>query len=253
MRYLMEVSILIGSTGYVGSYLLENMVFEKFAHKSDISSLANIATDVLICAGMPATKWLANENPEEDFTNMNCLWDVVQTICAESPILISTIDVYSDPIAVDENTPACLSGLEAYGTNRAILESRFLRKFPHGHVIRLPGLFSRGLRKNLIFDLINSRAEQFMKVNADSLFQFFNLEDLPGVIKFVLYEKIPILNVSSEPIQAQEVADIFDRKLSPTGPLVQYDMQTIYGKKFGVEGRYLFRKESVLRDIRFWK
>lgn len=245
----MGVSILIGSTGYVGSYLLETMVFDKFVHKSDIDSIKYSTTDVLICAGMPATKWLANIEPVEDLRNMNALWDIMKTIKADIPILVSTIDVYSQPLKVDENSPVSTNGAEPYGTNRAILEQRFSEVFPHGYIIRLPGLFSKGLRKNLIFDLINSRSDQYMKVNANSQFQFFNLENLPRVIEIVLSERIQILNVSSEPIYANEIANIFGVELLSLGQLANYDMQTVHAEKFGREGRYLFSKESVLGDI----
>lgn len=249
MRYLKDVSILIGSTGYVGTYLLESMIFDKFVHRSDVASVKDSTTDMLICAGMPATKWLANMKPAEDFHNMNSLWDIVKTIHADIPILISTIDVYDAPFRVDENVPVSTDGAESYGSHRAILEGRFSERFPHGHIIRLPGLFSKGLRKNLIFDLINSRSDQYMKVNSKSQYQFFNLVNLPNIIEFVLSEKIQILNVSSEPIQAQEIANIFGVELLPFGQVATYDMQTIHGEKFGIKGRYLFSKESVLSDI----
>ena len=64
-----------------------------------------------------------------------------------------------------------------------------------------------------------------------------------------LNSEIKTLNISSVPIFAQEIADLFGVKLNTTASLINYDMQTVHHKKFGGNDRYLYGKEEILHDI----
>ena len=81
-----------------------------------------------------------------------------------------------------------------------------------------------------------------------------NLKVLPGrtgndaYCEISQYE-IKTLNISSVPIFAQEIADLFGVKLHTTASLINYDMQTVHHKKFCGNDRYLYGKEEILRDI----
>jgi hypothetical protein len=56
---------------------------------------------------------------------------------------------------VDEETDIDTEGLLAYGLNRYRLECMVRERYPDALIVRLPGLFGRGIKKNFIYDYIN--------------------------------------------------------------------------------------------------
>lgn len=246
-------SLLIGATGYVGSFLSSEIDFDVKVHRSDIHSISGQSFDSLICAGLPASKWLANSDPNKDFDNVKVLAKVLSTVSTKSATLISTIDVYQPPRSVCELDPANLKGAEAYGVNRAWFEAQFLENFPFGKIIRLPGLYSRTLRKNLVFDLLNKRVDQLRSYSAFSEFQFMDLGELPRILSITDEQNISLLNVTSEPVTAHQIAEVFGVLLEKTESFARYDVKTIHGSLFGTDSQYLFSNEEVIEGIRHLK
>jgi|688.fasta_scaffold293177_2 dTDP-4-dehydrorhamnose reductase len=243
------MSALIGSTGFVGGHFQKSFEFTHKFNRSNISELQGLDTDLLICAGLPAEKWKANNDPESDWSNMANLAQLVSTVDAEQAVLISTVDVYQPAIHVCENDQPSLNGKEAYGRNRAWFESFFVSHFPHATIIRLPGLFGKNLKKNFIYDLVNGRDEQYLKVNKESQFQFFDISLISEIVLKALANNVPLLNVATEPLFAQDIAEIFNKKLTLNEPRKCYDMQTIHGKIFERESFYIQSKEEVMSGI----
>jgi len=203
----------------------------------------------LICAGLPAEKWKANSAPDIDWMNMARLAQNLSTTSAEEAILISTIDVYQPSNNVSELNKPSLDGAEAYGRNRAWFEMFFASHFPNSLIIRLPGLFGEGLKKNLIYDLINNRVDQFERVNPASIFQFFDISQLSNFINIATKNNLEILNVATEPISAQEIASIFGKKLFGESELLNYDIKSIYSEVFNGNHGYLQNKEKIKSSL----
>jgi nucleoside-diphosphate-sugar epimerase len=239
------VSILIGSTGFVGGHLLKSHPFDQAVHRSNLGEIEGRETDLLICAGLPAEKWKANLDPQSDWSNMSNLAQMLGTVKSKKSILISTIDVYQPAIDVSENDQTSLNGVDAYGRHRAWFEVYFKMHFPDSLIIRLPGLFASDLRKNLIFDLLNRKTDQLKKVNKKSKYQFFNVADTWDVIQKCLSNNISTLNVTSEPVSAQEISKLFDVELGESSTELQYDIKSIYDDIFNGKRGYLFSKEKV--------
>lgn len=244
------MSALIGSTGFVGRHLQKHLGFTHKFNRSNIAEIQGLDTNLLICAGLPAEKWIANNNPESDWYNMASLAQNLSNVKAEKAILISTIDVYQPPLNVTESQPPTLIGSGAYGQNRAWFELFFRNQFPNASIIRLPGLFGEGLKKNLVFDLINNNLEILANINPESEFQYFDLSRIWEVIEVSLEFEINLLNVTSEPIKAGEIADIAEFRLNGNQPPIKYDVQSIHYSKFNGTKGYLFTKETVLAEIR---
>lgn len=244
------MSVLIGSTGFVGKALAESCNFTHQYSRRNISSITGTSTDLLICAGLPGAKWKANQDPHGDWVNMTNLSQNLAQVQADKAVLISTIDVFENPTGVDENDLPTLNGLSAYGSNRAWFELFFKDRFPGATIIRLPGLFSLTLRKNLIFDLMHGRSDQYMGVNADSEFQFFDLGKLVTFLNQAIDLNLAILNLATEPIKASEIAEIFDVKLLSINTKIEYDFRSIYSNEFGGVNGYLISKEKVIDGIR---
>lgn len=243
------MSALIGSTGFVGGHLQKDFEFTHKYNRANISDIQGLKTDILVCAGLPAEKWKANIEPESDWMNMAKLSQTISTIQAEKAILISTIDVFQPAIDVNETSTTNLIGSDAYGRNRAWFEVFFRAKFPNSLIIRLPGLFAQNLKKNLIFDLLNQRADQYSKVDGESTFQFYDVTRISEVIKIGLKYNLPLINISTEPLTAQEIADIFKVQLSTGLKKQDYRMKSNHDYLFGGENGYLFSKEEIIRNI----
>jgi len=243
------VSILVGSTGFIGRHLIEGFEFDLSVHRSNINEIKGKKTDLLICAGLPAEKWKANQSPEDDFLNMSNLAQILSTVRSKKAILISTIDVYQPAINVNENDSPSLNGISAYGRHRAWFEFFFKSNFSKSIVIRLPGLFAKDIKKNLIHDLLHKKSIQLQNVHRNSQFQFFNLTEIWNVINFSLENDIPMLNVTSEPIFAQEIASLFNVILGTNSPRIAYDMRSIYSSDFKGNNGYLYSKRNLIEQI----
>ena len=76
-------------------------------------------------------------------------------IAPKKLVLISTVDVFRDPVNVDENSEIITDGLHPYGYNRYKLEQWVRENYENALIIRLPALFGVNLKKNFIYDMIN--------------------------------------------------------------------------------------------------
>ena len=145
---------LAGYTGFVGSNLDAATNFDGRYNSKNISDAYGTKPDLLIYAGVPAAKYLANSAPEKDF---EVILNAQKNICNIAPkklVLISTIDVFKNPVDVYEDAQIELDGLHAYGKNRRLLEIWTRENFPDALIVRLPALFGKNLKKNFIYDFI---------------------------------------------------------------------------------------------------
>ena len=169
-------SALIGHTGFVGGNLRAQLPFDDLYNTSNLETIAAREYDLVVSAGAPAVKWLANKEPEADKASIARLVAALDRVRARRFVLISTVDVYPRPIDVDEREPLDLAQPQAYGRHRAELEDFVSRRFPGATRVRLPGLFGPGLKKNIVFDFLNDNALD--KVHQDGSFQFYDLADV---------------------------------------------------------------------------
>lgn len=242
---------LIGYTGFVGSNLKEQAQFDKFYNSDNISDIEGNFFDMVVCAGVYAEKWKANKYPEKDLEGINNLLGHLKKVSAERFILISTVDVYPEPLGVDENTPICTEKLHTYGKNRYYVEQFVRENFDNVLIVRLPALFGRGLKKNFVHDLINKEFLDY--THYKSIFQFYYLEHLWSDIRTALNNNLKLLNITSEPMAAGELAyKCFHRKfknVTEKSP-AHYDVKSRHHHLYGGENGYLYFKEEVLADLK---
>ncbi|MCI4063846.1 hypothetical protein MRQ36_15140 [Micromonospora sp. R77] len=205
----------------------------------------------LVISGAPGLKWRANAEPDADAAAIDTLIDHLRTTTADEAVLISTVDVYPEPLGVDEETPVDPAGHpQAYGRNRARLEQFVQRHYSRCLVVRLPSLHGPGLRKNLVHDLMTGRTEEYC--HRDSVFQFYDLLRLTADIDLAVAAGLSVLNLATEPTAAQTVAqEVFGRTLTcETVPRVEYDMHTRHGDLFGSARPYVSSRDEVLAGLR---
>ena len=148
---------LVGYTGFVGSNIYEAAGENILAvyNSKNIEEAYGTNPDLLIYAGLRAEKYLANNAPEKDMELIIQAEENIAKINPKKLVLISTIDVFKNPIGADENTAIDTENLHAYGYNRYQLELWVREKYPNALIIRLPGLFGKNIKKNFIYDYIN--------------------------------------------------------------------------------------------------
>lgn len=242
---------LIGYSGFVGSNLLRQHAFDELYNSKNIRDIQGREFDVLVCAGVSAVKYKANKEPEADWEGIQKLLQALLTVKSKQLVLISTVDVYPNPVGVNEQDDITAEEYPAYGKNRLRLEREVRATFPQVHIVRLPGLYGRGLKKNFIFDLHNNNCLHL--THKDSTFQFYNLENLWSDIQTVIQKNIPLINITTEPVQAQQVA----KRSFGVGfetvtekPPVQYDIQTVHAPAFGKAGPYVYSAEYTFEQIK---
>ncbi len=149
---------LVGYTGFVGSNLAAQHGFDALYNSKNIEDSFGTLPDILVYSGVPAQKFVANQNPEADLKVVSGAIDNIKKIKPETLVLISTIDVYKTPFGVDEGTVMETQGLHPYGFNRLVLENwvrENSHRFKRSLIVRLPGLFGENLKKNFVYDLIH--------------------------------------------------------------------------------------------------
>ena len=169
----METSMLVGYTGFVGSNIASKYDFTwKINSKNKEEAFAK-KPDLLIYAGLRAEKFLANKDPEADMAAVMEAMEQIKKINPGKLVLISTVDVYQNPVNVDEDTEIDTNGLLPYGANRYKLEQMVREAWEDALIIRLPGLFGKNLKKNFIYDFIHIipallREEKYLELSAKS-------------------------------------------------------------------------------------
>ena len=217
----------------------------------NIQEIENGEFDIVVCAGAPAQKWIANRNPADDRKKIDSLINHLRTIKCKKFVLISTVDVFKEPIRVDESTPVDESCLHAYGLHRRLLEKFVEQYFPSYLIVRLPGLVGPGLRKNVIFDFLNNN--NLHAIESRGVFQFYPMINLWYDIQIALNAGLSLVHLTAEPISVADVSLLgFGRPFTQTleNPPARYDMQTMHTQIFGSLGRYQYStRETIQAEI----
>jgi hypothetical protein len=246
------MKILVGDTGLIGSTLKEKIQFDFTYNSKNISTFNDFeyknATLYLSC--LPATKWMVNKNIPSDIININKIINTISNQKFDRVILFSTIDVYTDtPPLSDENSPIHLKSL-SYGTNRYLFEL-LVKEFVTTDdlkIFRLPALFSKNIKKNVLYDLIhNNNVDQ---INRNSAFQWYNLDNLTSDVEDFItkYNNETLFNLFTEPVETNDIISLFPHyeNITYSSPVKsEYNYKTIHS-----ESGYIMNKEEVLKEIK---
>jgi dTDP-4-dehydrorhamnose reductase len=245
---------LIGYTGFVGGSIGQQHGFDDQYNSQNIEEARGQKYDLVVCAGAPGVVWKANQEPEADKQSIQRLMDCLKQVKMGQLVLISTVNVFIttnfDPVVgVDETTPIQVDALQPYGKHRFMLEEFARENFPTT-IIRLPGLFGTGLKKNLIYDIIHK--QRYETFHPHSLFQFYNMGHIWDDIQRSLQEKLPLMHLATEPVSVVDVGGtVGEAKLftNEQAPRVHYDFGTKYAHLWGGNGQYIASKQEILAQI----
>ncbi|MFC3606466.1 pyridine nucleotide transhydrogenase [Stutzerimonas tarimensis] len=242
---------LIGYTGFVGSTLLKQADFQARYRSTNIGEIEGQRFETLVCAGAPAQKWLANKEPEADREKIDGLIGHLDSLQCDTFVLISTVDVFKQPLGVDEESAIDEEGLHAYGLNRRRLEKFVEDRFARHLIVRLPGLVGPGMRKNVIFDFLNEN--NLEAIDSRGVFQFYPMVNLWYDIQTALAADLRCVHLTAAPVSVAEVAaQGFGRSWDHTlaTPPATYDMRTRHAAAFGAERLYQYSKRETIQAIR---
>ena len=176
---------LVGYSGFVGANLDRQAHFDAKYNTQNITQAYGTSPELLVYAGIRAEKYLANNDPALDLQMVREGFENIRRINPKRLILISTADVYKLPVQVDETTPIDTAGLHAYGLNRYQLEVWVRELYPDATIVRLPGLYGKGIKKNFIYDYIQRipfmlTAAKFAQLTAEDGFIAPYYQQLPN-------------------------------------------------------------------------
>jgi len=244
-------SALIGYSGFVGANLALTGNFDLHINRVNLEALRGTCVERLVCAGLPAAKWIANQKPQEDADNIRRLEATLSTVRAKRFILISTIDVYPRTEDADESYVCTGKPNHAYGRHRLEFEHFVRDRFPNAHIVRLPALFGRGLKKNAVYDLLHDN--RLERINPSSRFQWYPLARLPRDLDTIEAHHLPLVNLFTEPIETRTILEqLFAGKNAGESPdpAAHYDLRTLYGSHFGGDSRYVMSSAAVMSALR---
>ena len=238
---------LIGYTGFVGQKLLSQKKFKFLFNSKNINKIKNKKFNYVFCAGAPGIKWMANKYPKQDLASINVLKKNIENISCKKFILISTVDVYSNSINKTEKNKPITSKKNFYGKNRLDLEKFVMKNFANFLIIRLTALVGKQLKKNILYDIKNKF--QLDKINKNSVYQYYPIDNLLKDIKKLLNEKNKVIHLNSEPINVDEILNDNNLSLLDGGLIKKkelYNLKSIYSKKYKNIKNYFYNKKKIL-------
>lgn len=254
------MKILIGDTGVIGKTLSESIKFDETYNSSNIKYFDPSNGNELYLSCLPAAKWLVNQDPLKDYLNMMKIFDIIRTRSYSKVVLISTIDVYTacpEPkLYSTENDYPSVSGL-SYGANRYIFEMLIRTlKTDDLKIFRLPGIYGKHFRKNILFDMLNMDKKDLghYPLNIYSRYQWYNIHRLASDIEF-FSTKLPtfdLFNLFPPPISCEMLLRLIDptvvaHKSTDSSKFVNYDFRTMYMNHDG-DG-YLMSMLDLIIDL----
>jgi len=249
------MNILVGNTGLIGKTLKKNIEFDfEFNSKNFHKFVADVPDKEcnIYLACLSATKWQVNQNILKDLNNINTIVNSLVTKKYKNIYLISTIDVYCDtPLRSDEQITPLVKHL-SYGTNRYFFEKMVEQNLDYKKlkIYRLPALFSKDIKKNVLFDLLNNN--NIDQININSVYQWSNLDFLYGDIIFYDEHYKESLrhtfNMFSQGVETSRiVTELFPEYLDVVSKkaIVYYDYCTNLDKS-----GYLYSSEESFQQIK---
>ena len=235
---------ILGYSGFVGSHLLEKVFNTELYNSKNIKEIANKEFNLVYCCCLPSVKWYCNKNPEEDIRIIDEIKQHISNIKSFNKlILISTIDIHCNNIE-EQTEDNIVVSKEYYGLHRYNFEQWLIDNYENKiHIIRLPALFGIGIKKNVLYDLLNDN--NLNLISNKNYYQWYDLRWLYDDIEYMINNNIKILNAYSEPIIMDEIINnFFPTKINNVlnNFTIKYNQKTKYNEIYR-------NKELVLKNM----
>lgn len=246
----MKVGI-VGHSGLVGSYL-EKIFPESFRFNSkNIHEVRGQSFDLLFLSTLPAEKWKANKFPKSDLEVVRSVSNHLKSVSSEKTLLVSTVDVFTNPTGVYEHDIPSDSDTIGYGANRLEFERFVVGNFGDSWIVRFPGLVGEGLKKNVVYDLRHGKTVS--EVPRNSQFQFYPLNRIANDIQKVLRSDPGLFHLVSEPLSLETIANFLHINVNVFGLASsiapKYEVRSSKTSLWGTPGNFQVSKEESLSAI----
>jgi hypothetical protein len=247
---------LIGHTGFVGSNLAAAHDFDDHYNTSNLADIRGRSYDLVVSAAARADSHRINQDGPADWAEIETFLDTLSKASIGKLVFVSTVCVYPGDTTPDESTPLTPEGLTPYGANRLRMEQTLAERFDT-LALRLPQLYGRGLKKGIVYDLLNNYRVEFIR--PDGRFQYYDLRRLWADVEVALREGLTSLNFATPPLTSARVAaecfgiDIADQVVagaeSPWARMYTRDMRTGHAGLLGGAGGYLMDEAAELAAL----
>lgn len=244
---------LIGHTGFVGRNVKELSNFDHYFNSKNIKKIRKRKFNNIFCCGLPSLMWKANKFPLKDLKNIYNLMKNLSNVSCNQFILISSVEVYDHKFVSNEKNFFLKKKKLNYGYNRLIFEKFIEKNFPNNIILRMPVIYGKFLKKNILFDLINLR--NLDKINLEDQLQFYNIKNIFKDINICKKNKIKKINLISKPIKVRELVkflrpNVLNKCKSDKKNKRKYDVKSIYSKYFDKNNNYIISKKKLLTDMK---
>src|ERR1035441_4342456 len=178
---------ILGGKGFLGSSLVRHCRALGWDHvaidRDEYASFVGARCDLLVNASGNSRKFLARQNPVEDFDlNVRSVRKALEDFHFGVYVHFSSADVYPDsssPATTREDVPIDPACQSPYGFHKYLGEQCVRHKAAEWLILRLSGFVGPGLQKNPIRDILS---DQRLWVSPDSEFQYMHTRDLARIV-----------------------------------------------------------------------
>ena len=257
---------LAGYTGFIGSNIFARASnrIEGIFNTQNIEKAYGLEPDVLIYAGLKPDRELAESAPYQHLEKVLEAQETIKKINPYKIVLISSTDVYKNPVGVDEENSvfavgsdkADRKGISPYNLNRYYFEEWVRKYYPESLIMRLAIPYGLNYKHNYIKRFADEK--EMRLIDSKSKYQFYPLSRIWEDIQTALAEKLTLVNLTSEPITADELFKELTGKELPQKTdkdsqkkIVQTnDVMSIHAKMFGGSEHYICRKNEIMESIK---
>ncbi len=198
----MKTICFLGKNGFVGAPVFEYLQTH-FEIRDD-----NVCDVLVNCAGF-SRMYEAKQNPAKMQEVENITFNRIKEVSFKHLIHLSTIYI---EVLLDDN----------YSKFKREMEARILENYKNVTVLRLGSVLGRGLKKNVIFDLMHDKP---LWVSPSAIYNYISTEEVAKIIAHLIENPVndTIRIGSSESIAVSDIAHIMGKK-----PIYGDKVDTIY-------------------------
>lgn len=189
----MKKIALFGHTGFIGSGVYDVLRAQYEVTGFNSTSFLSRTFDIVInCSGV-SSKYHTEKNPLLSYRKELDILVRLQLLSCDKVIHISSVDADRDG---------------EYGKLKLWVEERIKKLFPRWNILRVSGVIGQGLKKNIVFDLMENKP---IYLTRDSVLNFISINEIANLVSILVKrgtENLTTNVASSKSIGVQEIADL---------------------------------------------